>query len=93
MLPTERAALRDKLIAARLALPDRLELAVQLQSVLRLWLAVRQEKAIGAYWPIKGEFDPLPALYRWQEGPSDSSLRRIGLPVVDRLVGELRFHV
>src|SRR5665647_2186749 len=22
---------------------------------------------IGAYWPIKGEFDPLPALYRWQE--------------------------
>ncbi|MDB5999636.1 MAG: 5-formyltetrahydrofolate cyclo-ligase, partial [Rhizobacter sp.] len=29
----------------------------------------------------------------WQEGPSDSSQRRIGMTVVDRLVGELRFHV
>ena len=71
--PTRRAdaardALRDKLIAARLALPDRLERAVELQSVLRVWLVGRRENAIGAYWPIKGEFDPLPALYRWSEG-------------------------
>jgi 5-formyltetrahydrofolate cyclo-ligase len=27
----------------------------------------RPDAVIGAYWPIKGEFDPLPALYRWQE--------------------------
>ena len=88
-----REALRTKLVAARLALPDRLERAVQLQSVLRAWLAGRRENTIGAYWPIKGEFDPLPALYRWSEGGVDGSPRRIGLPVADRETGSLRFHV
>jgi 5,10-methenyltetrahydrofolate synthetase len=88
-----REALRAKLVAARQALPDRLERAVQLQSVLRAWLAARRENSIGAYWPIKGEFDPLPALYRWSEGGVDGSPRRIGLPVADRETGSLRFHV
>lgn len=91
MTTTEKDALRTKLIAARLGLPDRLERAVQLQSVLRVWLAGRREKAIGAYWPIKGEFDPLPALYRWSE--ADSTGRRIGLPVVDRSNASLQIHV
>ena len=50
---SDTEALRRKLIAARQALPDRLERAVQLQSVLRVWLVVRHEKTIGAYWPIK----------------------------------------
>ena len=86
----EQAALRRKLIAARQALPDRLERAVALQSVLRVWLVGRQETAIGAYWPIKGEFDPLPALYRWSEADDK---RRIGLPVVDKSAGSLKFHV
>jgi 5-formyltetrahydrofolate cyclo-ligase len=93
MTPEERRALREKLIAARQALPDRLELAVQLQSVLRTWLVSRRESSIGAYWPIKGEFDPLPALYRWSEGGPEGSPRRIGLPVADKETGELRFHV
>ncbi len=93
MTPDERKALRDKLIAARQALPDRLELAVQLQSVLRSWLVSRRESSIGAYWPIKGEFDPLPALFRWSEGGPEGSPRRIGLPVADKATGELRFHV
>ena len=88
-----REALRAKLVAARQALPDRLERAVQLQSVLRVWLAGRRETTIGAYWPIKGEFDPLPALYRWSEGGADGVERRIGLPVADRETGSLRFHV
>lgn len=88
--PIDRAALRPKLIAARQALPDRLERAVQLQSNLRVWLVGRQEQTIGGYWPIKGEFDPLPALYRWSEGGEN---RRIGLPVVDKAIGSLRFHV
>jgi len=86
----EKDALRRKLIAARQALPDRLERAVQLQSVLRVWLVGRRETTIGAYWPIKGEFDPLPALYRWSEA---DERRRIGLPVVDRDAGSLNFHV
>src|ERR1700712_5604537 len=87
---TDRAALRTKLIAARLALTDRLERAVQLQKVLRVWLVGRREKTIGAYWPIKGEFDPLPALYRWAEA---DDTRRIGLPVVDKVAKTVGFHV
>ena len=83
-------ALRAKLIAARQALPDRLERAVALQSVLRVWLVGRREQTIGGYWPIKGEFDPLPALYRWAEA---DQRRRIGLPVLNREDGSLRFHV
>ena len=90
---SDRDTLRKKLIAARLALTDRLERAVQLQSVLRVWLVGRRETSIGAYWPIKGEFDPLPALYRWTEGAPDFVTRRIGLPVADRATGQLRFHV
>ncbi|MEP7294839.1 MAG: 5-formyltetrahydrofolate cyclo-ligase [Burkholderiales bacterium] len=95
MSPNEpdRAALRTKLVAARLAMTDRLERAVQLQSVLRVWLVGRREASIGAYWPIKGEFDPLPALYRWSEGAPDDVTRRIGLPVADRETRQLRFHV
>jgi len=88
--PDERPALRTKLLAARQALPDRLERAVALQQVLRVWLVGRQESTIGGYWPIKGEFDALPALYRWSEGADD---RRIGLPVADRETSSLRFHV
>ena len=86
-------ALRKKLVAARQALPDRLERSVQLQHNLRAWLVGRRERSIGAYWPIKGEFDPLPALYRWSEGAVDGSPRRIGLPVADRATKSLRFHV
>lgn len=89
----DRAALRAKLIAARLALTDRLERAVELQHALRVWLVGRRENTIGAYWPIKGEFDPLPALYRWTEGAPEEATRRIGLPVADRETGQLRFHV
>ena len=90
---TERQALRAKLVAARQALPDRLERAVELQNVLRVWLVGRREKSIGAYWPIKGEFDPLPALYRWTEASGDGDMRRIGLPVADRETGMLRFRL
>jgi 5-formyltetrahydrofolate cyclo-ligase len=86
----DRAAIRHKLIEQRLALPNRLGLAADLQEVLRVWLLRRKETTIGAYWPIKGEFDPLPALYRWSEGHPE---RRIGLPVVDKEHGTLRFHV
>ena len=89
----ERAAMRRKLIAARQALPDRLERAVVLQGVLRVWLIGRKEQSIGAYWPIKGEFDPLPALYRWTEGDDTTDGRIVGLPVVDRATESLAFHM
>ncbi len=89
----DRVILRKKLVAARQALTDRLERSVELQKALRVWLVGRKEKSIGAYWPIKGEFDPLPALYRWTEGDSDGDMRRIGLPVADRETRSLRFRV
>ena len=63
----DKKALRAQLQRERQALPDRLDRAARLQEVLRVWLVSRPELTIGAYWPIKGEFDPLPALYRWQE--------------------------
>jgi 5-formyltetrahydrofolate cyclo-ligase len=58
---------RQRLVDERLNLPDRLQRSEALQRVMRIWLVGRPDVVIGAYWPIKGEFDPLPALYRWQE--------------------------
>jgi len=89
----DRAVLRQKLIAARESLPDRLERAVELQSVLRAWLVGHRVSTIGAYWPIKGEFDPLPALFRWTEGADEAEERIIGLPVVDKATESLQFHM
>jgi 5,10-methenyltetrahydrofolate synthetase len=86
----DKKALRRQLQAERQGLLDRHARSVQLQEVLRVWLIARGESAIGAYWPIKGEFDALPALYRWSEGHAG---RRIGLPVIDRDTKHLRFHV
>ncbi len=93
MSPEERQALRARLVSARQGLPDRLERAVDLQRSLRVWLVGRRENSIATYWPIKGEFDPLPALYRWTEGAAEGVTRRIGLPVADRATGSMRFHV
>ena len=63
----DKLSLRKALVQARLDMPDRLEKADLLQRVMRIWLVGSPHEVIGAYWPIKGEFDPLPALYRWQE--------------------------
>ena len=63
----DKQSQRKALVQARLDMPDRLEKAELLQRVMRIWLVGSAHEVIGAYWPIKGEFDPLPALYRWQE--------------------------
>jgi 5-formyltetrahydrofolate cyclo-ligase len=86
----DKKLLRKQLQDERLAMPDRMERSVHLQEVLRFWLLSRPEKTIGAYWPIRGEFDPLPPLYRWSEY---DPLRRIGLPVMHRETKQLTFHV
>ena len=91
----ERKALRAALLEARLALPDRRERARALQQVMRIWLVGRADTVIGAYWPIKGEFDPLPALHRWKEDgelQGEATRKRIGLPVVDKVHKTLTFH-
>jgi 5-formyltetrahydrofolate cyclo-ligase len=63
--------------------------------VMRIWLVNRPDTVIGAYWPIKGEFDPLPALHRWKEDGElldEPQRRRIGLPVVNKVHKTLTFH-
>ena len=79
----DKSGKRKALIEERMNLPDRLQRADMLQRVMRIWLFGRSDTVIGAYWPIKGEFDPLPALYRWQEdatlnesSQSESSLQQ-----------------
>ena len=86
---------RKALIEERLNLPDRLQRADMLQRVMRIWLFGRTDEVIGAYWPIKGEFDPLPALHRWKEDGElldEPQPRRIGLPVVNKVNKTLTFH-
>ncbi len=91
----EKKALRKALIEERLNMTDRQQRAAVLQDVMRIWLVGRPDTVVGAYWPIKGEFDPLPALHRWKE---DGELidqpqpRRIGLPVVDKVHKTMVFH-
>lgn len=86
----DKAVLRKQLQAERLSLLDRHQRAAHLQEVLQVWLISRKEQTIGVYWPIKGEFDALPALYRWSEAAEG---RRIGLPVINRETKQLTFHV
>ena len=91
----QKKALRRQLVEKRLNMPDRLHRSDLLQRVMRIWLVGRTDTVIGAYWPIKGEFDPLPALHRWKEDGElldEPQLRRIGLPVVDKVNQTLKFH-
>jgi 5,10-methenyltetrahydrofolate synthetase len=93
---TQKQALRKELLARRQAMPERPWRTELLQRVMRVWLIQRPDTVIGAYWPIKGEFDPLPALHRWKEDGElldEPQPRRIGLPVVDKVHRTLRFHV
>ena len=91
----EKKALRNSLLEQRLNLPDRLQRADALQQIMRIWLVGRPDVVIGAYWPIKGEFDPLPALHRWKEDGElieQPQRRRIGLPVVNKQHKTMTFH-
>jgi 5-formyltetrahydrofolate cyclo-ligase len=82
----DKKALRARLMDERNNLSDRAQRALALQQVMRIWLIGRSDARIGAYWPIKSEFDPLPALYRWQE---DGALpHRIGEPDADAQAAE-----
>jgi 5,10-methenyltetrahydrofolate synthetase len=91
----DKKSLRQKLITQRAELNNRYALTLALQQVMRIWLIGREDTMIGAYWPIKGEFDPLPALHRWKEDGElleQQTRRRIGLPVVNKLHKTLTFH-
>ena len=90
----DKSGIRKTLVDQRLHLADRIAKNELLQQALRVWLVGRHDTVIGAYWPIKGEFDPLPALYRWQEDGvlNQAGKRRIGLPVVNKQHKTLTFH-
>ena len=91
----DKFAVRQALIEQRLNMTDRQQRSDQLQSVMRIWLVGRTDTVIGAYWPIKGEFDPLPALHRWKEDGElldEPQRRQIALPVVDKVHKTLSFH-
>ncbi|MDR2154735.1 MAG: 5-formyltetrahydrofolate cyclo-ligase [Burkholderiaceae bacterium] len=92
----DKRATRERLLRERLHLQDRLTRVDALQQVMRIWLLGRPDTVIGAYWPIKGEFDPLPALHRWKEDGElmdEPQRRRIGLPVMDKVHKTLSFHL
>lgn len=88
----DKPAIRKRLLAARRALPDREERAARLADQLRAWLEARPYRVIGAYWPIRGEFDPLPALAAWAATGPATGPRTVGLPVIDDATLRLRFH-
>ncbi len=92
----DKQRLRADLVVKRENLRDKLACINGLTQAMRLWLMGRADAVIGAYWPIKGEFDPLPALHRWKEDGELLGLpqpRRIGLPVVNKATMQLKFHV
>jgi 5,10-methenyltetrahydrofolate synthetase len=93
-----KAAWRKTLVTKRQQLVDRAWRNDLIQRTMRSWLIDRPDAVIGAYWAIKGEFDPLPALFRWQEAGMEADAleaqlqRRIALPVVNKQTKTLTFH-
>ena len=91
----QKTRLRAELLHTRNHMPNRQACVLALQNVLRTWLLGRSDTCVAAYWPIKGEFDPLPALHRWKEDGDlmdDPVLRRIALPIVDAHSKTMRYH-
>lgn len=68
----DRQQLRRTLLHRRASMHDHATRSLGLQRVLRTWLLEQSGVCIGAYWPIRHEFDPLPSLYRWQEEAGSS---------------------
>jgi 5-formyltetrahydrofolate cyclo-ligase len=97
-LAAQKAVWRKALVEKRQNLADQAWRNELLQRVMRVWLIERPDAIIGAYWPIKGEFDPLPALFRWQEAGLEEDAqgaqrhRRIALPVVNKVDKTLTFY-
>jgi len=86
-----KSALRRVLLAQRASLAGRVQRDQALARTLRLWLAQRNDRVIGAYWPIHGEFDPLPVLQERRLQTGVDSME-IALPVVVPQRRTLRFH-
>lgn len=79
-LAAQKAALRAQALTARAAGGDQAALTDRLRDVL----AAHRGSCVAAYWPIRGEADPLPALAGW-DGP-------VVLPVVPGSAQPLLFR-
>lgn len=86
---SDKPALRKRLLVERRGLTDRADREDRLAARLRAWLGGRREAVIGAYWPIRGEFDPLPVLGEWL---ASASGRAAALPVIDPATDAMAFH-
>ena len=86
----DRAALRQRLLRARAAMSaeERARRNAALQEKLQAWLAQRAETTLGAYWPIRSEFDPLPAVQQWLAGDAG---RQAALPASSKATHTMRF--
>jgi 5,10-methenyltetrahydrofolate synthetase len=77
----DKKQLRQQLKKERLTMPERPARQRQLHNALLHWMGQRIETCVGAYWPIQGEFDPIPAFTQWLGG--DRS-RHMGLPCIEK---------
>jgi 5,10-methenyltetrahydrofolate synthetase len=71
---------RERLLAARAAMPDRAAREQALQSHVAQWLARSDMRAIAYFWPIRGEPDLRTVVADWLDAVSH---RVAALPVVE----------
>jgi 5,10-methenyltetrahydrofolate synthetase len=81
-----RAALRQRLLAARLVLSDHGQRSEVLAAHVAGWLAAQPHTCVAAYWPVRGEPDLLPMLAEWLAADAQ---RVAALPMIEGEV--LRF--
>jgi len=86
----DKTALRRALLQQRQTMPDRATRNDALSRFVHQWLQGRSDTIVGAYWPIRGEFDPTPCLLQWQQ--EGSVTRQLALPVMDAQRKTLAFH-
>lgn len=83
----QKSTLRRILIQQRIQMSDHAARSLLLQNFLHDWLLQRNDLIVGAYWPIKNEFNPLPTLQAWQTRVTPHlnlpPSRKIALPAVD----------
>ena len=89
--PDDKKRLRQRLLRQRAAMPpqERSRRSAALQARLLAHLAQRTETQLAAYWPIRGEFDPLPAVRQWLAG---DARRRAALPLAHKATHTLTFR-
>jgi 5-formyltetrahydrofolate cyclo-ligase len=79
--PAWRRAERRRLIAARLAMPEAARASANraIEAALEARVPPGRVSLVGGYWPIQGEFDPLPYLRRVLDAGA-----KVALPIVAR---------